>query len=456
MITAQDELAPANDNQVRNDERMESKTLDQDQERQQVSKAKPEPRPAEPRALPSRPGNSSRKFIILTVFLVAAAVGVYLWVHSLNRVSTDDAQVDGHIIPVSAKIYGKIGAVLIDDNQQVKQGQVLVRIDPADYQVKVDQERAALAVAQSQSQGANAGVPLTRETTTSDVSSADAQLSAAQADYDRARVDFERASTADIAVARSNVQSAQATADRAAADLTRMKTLVDKEEISRLEYDSYVSAASVASSELQAAKDKVVAANQDAETKRAAMLSAQAHIAQARAGIAQAQASQKQVTVRVADASSAVANIGSARANVEAAELNLSYTTIVAPMDGVVTHKSVEVGQIVQAGQGLLMLVPLQDVWVTANFKETQLADVRNGQRAEVKADLSGKTYPGHVDSLAAATGTRMSLLPPENATGNYVKVVQRIPVKIVLDPIPGGNQVLRPGMNIEATIFTK
>jgi membrane fusion protein (multidrug efflux system) len=158
----------------------------------------------------------------------------------------------------------------------------------------------------------------------------------------------------------------------------------------------------------------------------------------------------------VADASSAMASIAQAHANLEAAKLDLSYTTIVAPVDGVVTKKSVEVGQVLQQGQGMLMLVPLQDVWVTANFKETQLADVRNGQKAEVQVDLSGQTYPGHVDSLAAATGTRTSLLPPENATGNYVKVVQRIPVKIVLDPIPGGNQVLRPGMNIEATIFTK
>ena len=436
---------------------METNTVDQDQERQQeLSKAKPEARVTEARALPPRPRNSSRKFVILFALLLLAAVGVYLWVHSLNRVSTDDAQVDGHIIPVSSKIYGKIGEVLIDDNQQVKKGQVLVRIDPQDYQVKVDQERAALAVAQSQSQGASAGVPLSRETTASDVSSAEAQLSGAQADYEKARVDFERASTADIAVAQSNVETAQATADRAGADLNRMKTLVDKEEISRLEYDSYVTAARVASSELQTARNKLDATAKDAETKKAAMVAAQARIAQARAGIAQARAGQQQVNVRVADASSASANIGQARANVEAAELNLGYTTIVAPMDGVVTHKSVEVGQIVQQGQGLLTLVPLQDVWVTANFKETQLAEVRSGQKAEVKADLSGKTYPGHVDSLAAATGTRTSLLPPENATGNYVKVVQRIPVKIVLDPIPGGNQVLRPGMNIEATIFTK
>jgi len=432
---------------------MESTTVEQDKEQEL---AKPAARTAETRALPPRPKSSGRKLAVFGALIVLAAIGVYLWVHSLNRVSTDDAQVDGHIIPISPKIYGKVLDVLVDDNQQVKQGQVLVRIDPRDFQAKVDQAQAAVAVAESQSLGANAGVPLTRDTTGSSVTAAQAQLSASQADYDQAKVEYERAATADIAVARSNVESAQATADRAQADLDRMKTLVDKEEISRLEYDSYVSAARVAVSQLQAAKDKLASVIKDAETKKAALLSAQARIAQAQAGIGQAKASEKQVPVRVADASSAVASIAQAHANLEAAKLDLSYTTIVAPVDGVVTRKTVEVGQVVQQGQGLLMLVPLQDVWVTANFKETQLADVRNGQKAEVKADLSGKTYSGHVDSLAAATGTRMSLLPPENATGNYVKVVQRIPVKIVLDPIPGGNQVLRPGMNIEATIFTK
>jgi membrane fusion protein, multidrug efflux system len=439
---------------MREDEAMESQTLEQGKEREA---SKPEARGSEQvRTAPPRTRNSSRKFVLLAVFLGLAAAGAYLWIHSLNRVSTDDAQVDGHIIPVSCKIYGKISEVLIDDNQQVKKGQVLARIDPADYQAKLDQAVAAVAVAESQAQGANAGVPLTRDTTGSSVTAAEAQLAAAKADYDQAQVESERASTADIAVARANVETAQATADHAQADLTRMKTLVDKEEISRLEYDSYDSAARVALSQLQAARDKLASVTKDAETKKAALLSARARISQAQAGILQAKASQQQVPVRVADASSASANIGAARANVEAAKLDLGYTTIVAPMDGVVTHKSLEVGQIVQQGQGLLMLVPLQDVWVTANFKETQLADVRDGQKAEVKADLSGKTYPGHVDSLAAATGTRMSLLPPENATGNYVKVVQRIPVKIVLDPIPGGNQVLRPGMNVEATIFTK
>jgi len=427
-----------------------------DQEKELASPAAPAAAPrVEARTL-APPKRSSKKFVVLGAVLVLAAVGTYFWVSSLNRVSTDDAQVDGHIIPVSPKIYGKVLEVLVDDNQQVKKGQVLVRIDPQDFQAKVDQAQAAANVAESQAQGASAGVPLTRDTTGSSVTAAEAQLEAARADYAQAQVDYDRAATADVAMARSNVDSAQATAERAQADLNRMKTLVDREEISRLEYDSYVSAARVATSQLQASKDKLSSVTKDAETKKAAIASAQARITQAQAAILQAKATERQVPVRIADASSASASIGQAQANLEAAKLDLSYTNIVAPMDGMVTRKTVEVGQVVQQGQGLLMLVPLQDVWVTANFKETQLADVRIGQRAEVEADLSGKTYAGHVDSIAAATGTRMSLLPPENATGNYVKVVQRIPVKIVLDPIPGGNQVLRPGMNVEATIFTK
>jgi membrane fusion protein, multidrug efflux system len=403
-----------------------------------------------------RQKTGSRKFIILGALLLIAAAGIYLWIHSLGRESTDDAQVDGHIIPVSSKIYGKVSEVLVDDNQQVKKGEVMARIDPRDYQVKADQAQAALAVALSQAKGADVGVPLVRETTTSDTSIAEAQLGSAQADYDEAKTEYERASGADISFARANVDAAQATAERTQEDLKRMKGLVDKEEISKLEYDSYLAQARVADSQLAAAKEKLIGANQDAATKKAAMLAAEARVAQARAAISQARANEQQVNVRTADAASAAANVQQAKANLEAAELNLGYTVIVAPEDGVVTKKSVEVGQIVQQGQGLLMLIPLNDVWITANFKETQLADVRPGQRAEVKADLSGETYAGHVDSIAAATGTRMSLLPPENATGNYVKVVQRIPIKIVLDPIPGGNHVLRPGMNVEATVFTK
>ena len=405
---------------------------------------------------PPKSKSYGKTMLIFAVLAVLIAAGAWFWVHSLNRVSTDDAQVDGHIDPLSAKIYGNVVEVLVDDNQPVKKGQVLVRIDPRDYRVKVDQAKAALAVAQSQARSAGVNIPLTRDTTDSGLSSADAQLSGAQAQYEQAKLDYERASTNDIAWARSNVATAQATYDRAQADLERMKPLVEKAEISKLQYDSYVAANRVAASELQAAKDKLAGASQDADTKKAAMLSAQAHVAQGQAAVAEAKASRQQVNVRSADAASAQANVGKEQANVEAAELNLSYTDVVAPIDGVVTRKSVEVGQIVQPGQGLMMLVPLQDVWVTANFKETQLADVRAGQKAEIKADLTGKTYEGHVDSIAGVTGTRMSLLPPENATGNYVKVVQRIPVKILIDRKPGGTDVLRPGMNVDATILTK
>ncbi len=397
-----------------------------------------------------------RRLLILGVILALAAGALVLWLRSLGHVSTDDAQVDGHIIPVSAKISGNVAEVLVNDNQEVKQGQVLVRIDPRDYQAKVDQARAALAFAESQAKGATVNVPLTRETTLSGTSGAEAQLNGADAQYQQAKFDYTRASTTDIAWARSNVNTAQANYDRAQADLARMQPLVEKTEISRIQYDSYVAAARVAESELQAARDKLNGAMQDADTKKAAMLSAQAHVEQARAAVTEAKANQQQVNVRTADVASAEANIAQARANLETAELNLSYSTVEASMDGVVTKKIVEVGQNIQPGQGLMMIVPLQDVWVTANFKETELADVHAGQRAEVKADLGGEKFSGHVDSIAGATGTRMSLLPPENATGNYVKVVQRIPVKIVLDPIPGGNKTLRPGMNVEATIYTK
>lgn len=435
---------------------MERDTVDYDVDREletpERSEQRSEAKPPAPRRPRKRPG---RKWIIAGALAVLVGVALFYWIRSWNHVSTDDAQVDGHIVPVSAKISGNVTEVLVNDNQYVKQGQVLLRLDARDYQAKVDQAKAALAVAESQATGAKVGVPLTRESTQSGTSSAEAQLSAAQAEYERSKADYERASTAEVSATRADADAAQATYDRARADLGRMRPLAEKQEISQQQFDAYVAGARVAESDLRAAKDKVTAATQDAATKQAAMLAAQARIAQARAGVTQAQAAQKEVDVRQADVATAAANVQQARANLAAAELNLSYTTIVAPADGEVTKKSVEVGQVVQPGQGLLMLIPLNDVWVTANFKETQLRDVRPGQRADVKVDLSGQTYPGHVDSIASATGSKMSLLPPENATGNYVKVVQRIPVKIVLDPIPGGNTILRPGMNVEATIFT-
>jgi membrane fusion protein (multidrug efflux system) len=337
----------------------------------------------------------------------------------------------------------------------VKAGQVLVRIDPRDYQAKVDQARAALAVAERQAAGAQAGVPLADGVTASAVASAESQLAAAVADYARTRADYERASTSELAYAQADVDSKRATQDRAIADLARMQPLLAKDEISKLQYDSYVAAARVAESDVKAAQQNLLNAQKKAESSQASVLAAEAHASAARADVDQARANRGQVRISTAQAGSASAAIQQARANLEAAELQLSYTSIVAPIDGLATKKTIQLGQIVQPGQTLLTVVPLQGVWVTANFKETQLAKVRPGQRAEVTVDMYGRSFAGRVDSIAGASGAALSLLPPENATGNYVKVVQRIPVKILLEGAPAGF-VFRPGMNVDATIFTK
>jgi len=413
-----------------------------------------------PRQEPGKAGgartNPKVRRAMIAGAIIVAAIGLGLYFYYSGRVSTDDAEVDGHIVPMASKIYGTVAEVLAHDNQQVKAGQILVRIDPRDYQVKVNQARAALQAAESKARGANASVPLTSEVTLSGTSDAAAQLAVAQANDNRARAAYEQASTADLAYAEAQVQKTQASSDKAQADLERMKPLAAKAEISQQELDGYVATARESASELQAAQQRLASARQASEIAHDALLAADAQVRQAQAAVSQAQANRKQVDVQAAAAASATAAIAQARADLEAAELSLSYTAITAPLDGVVTRKSVEVGEIVQPGQDLFVIVPLSDVWVTANFKETQLADVRPGQKAEVHVDMYGRTFTGHVDSIAGATGSRLSLLPPENASGNFVKVVQRIPVKILLDPIPPEKAVLRPGMNVDATIITK
>ncbi len=403
----------------------------------------------------SRLKNPKFLALIFGGIIIFGAIAFFIWLHFHGRVSTDDAQVDGHIVPIASKIYGTVGEVLVSDNQFVKKGEVLVRIDPRDSQAKLDQAKAALALAQSQARAANAGVPLTRQTTLSGTSEAEAQVSAARADVAKAQTEYQRSSTADIAAAQANVESARAQFEQAQATLNRMRPLVQKEEISRQDFDAYVAAAKVAESQLNAAQQQLRAASQNADTKQASIQAAQARVQEAVAGVQSSRANQAQVKVRSAEAASAGAGIQQAQANLEAAELQLGYTVLVAPVDGMVTKKSVEIGQIVQQGQSLMTLVPLQDIWVTANFKETQLAQVRIGQKAEIKVDVNGQSYEGHVDSVAGATGARLSLLPPENATGNFVKVVQRVPVKIVFDHLPQG-AFLRPGMNVDATILTQ
>ena len=392
--------------------------------------------------------------IVGGIVLVAIVVGLFLYYH--NRESTDDAQVDGHITPISSKIYGRVAEVLVTDNQPVKAGQVLVKIDPRDYQAQVDQAKAELALAEADAQAAGVDIPRTRENVASGTSSADAQLLGAQADLARAQVTYEQAKTSDLAWAQANVDKGRANAELAQADLARYKPLLDKGEISKQQYDSAKANADATASSLKADMEKLDQAGRSVEIAKAQLAAAQARVSQAQAGVSAAHADVRQISMRTADAQSKAAKVQQQRAKLEAAQLNVSYTEIVAPVDGVATHKQVEVGQIVQQGQGLLVVVPLTNVWVTANFKETQLRKMKAGQKADVHVDTYGKTFTGHVDSIAGATGAVLSLLPPENATGNYVKVVQRIPVKIVLDPIPPDKAILRPGMNVDATVVTE
>jgi membrane fusion protein, multidrug efflux system len=416
----------------------------------------PVPEPPKPESAP-KPLASPRirgSLIIAGGTAVAVLLGLFLYFH--NRESTDDAQVDGHITPIASKVYGRVAEVLVDDNQVVKAGQILVKIDPADYQAAVDQAKAALALAEGEARSAGVDVPRTNETVNSGTSSAQAQLLGAQADLARAAASYEQAQTADLAVAQANVEKSRANSDLARADLERYKPLMEKGEISKQQFDAAKANADASSSALVADEQRLAQAKRNVDISRAQLEAAKARVAQAAAGVDSAQADRKRVAMRSADAEAKAAAVDRARAQLEAAQLNLSYANIVAPVDGVATHKSVEPGQIVQPGQGLLVVVPLAHVWVTANFKETQLRYMKPGQKAYVKVDTYGETFSGHLDSIAGATGAVLSLLPPENATGNYVKVVQRVPVKIVLDPIPPEVAVLRPGMNVEATVVTK
>lgn len=419
---------------------MSTETIDLD------AKSTPGPQDAKPAPEVGSTGgqlsNPKTKYAVLAVLALLAVGSIAAWLYYRNRETTDDAQVDGHLAPVASKIYGSVAEVLVNDNQAVKSGDVLVRIDPRDLEVRVSQERAALALARSRAQGAKVTVPMTESTTSSGIS-------AAEAEVDRARVGFNQATTADLAYAQANVEKDRANAERAHADLERVRSLAAKAEISALQFDSYQAAARVADSEMKAGEEKLAQAQKNADMTHAALTAAEARLAEARGNATQ-------VSVQSASAAAAQAAITQAEANLAAAELEASYTTIVAPVDGVVTRRSVERGQIVQPGQGLMVIVPLQYVYVTANFKETQLAHVRPGQRAEIKVDMYGKTFPAHVDSISGASGAMISLMPPENATGNFVKVVERIPVKIVFDRGALGGIVLRPGMNVEATIFTE
>jgi membrane fusion protein (multidrug efflux system) len=400
---------------------------------------------------------SSRRFraIVGAALLIVAGVGIWLFV-TRGRESTDDAQVDGHVTQMAARVGGTVLNVAIKDHQAVKAGDVLVAIDPRDYQIALDKARAELADAEASALAAQSNIPITSTTASSNVATAQGSVEQARGAVAATEKEVE-AARARLTAAQAREREAQANATRAARDVDRLKGLLAKDEVSQQQHDSAVAAADAS----RAAVDSVRAQVVEAE---AAIRVAESRLAQARAGEQQAasalrsaQTVPEQVTATRARAASAQARVEQAKATLAQAELNLQYTTVKAPTDGIVARKSVNPGQVIQAGQPLCAIVQIDDVWVTANFKETQLADMRPGQRAVVEVDAyGGRKFEGKVESIAAATGARFSLLPPENATGNFVKVVQRVPVKIVLDGEQNAEFLLRPGMSVTPTVYTR
>jgi membrane fusion protein (multidrug efflux system) len=383
----------------------------------------------------SRPRNL---IILIAVVLVVLVGGVFAWRYLGSYESTDDAQADVHLYSVSARIPGYVLNVNVDDNQWVQKGDVLVQIDPRDYQVAVAQAQANLASAEATAQSLNITVPITSVTTSS-------QLKSTASDIENANAGVVAAQR-QLTAAHAQLEQAQANDVRAQADLQRYKLLVDKREVADQVYDQALAVAKSSTATVAAASATESAAQQFVQQ-------AQSRTVQADANHQSAETGPQQVSSARARVRAAIADVQQKRAFLEQAELNLQYTKIVAPVTGEV-NKTVVVGLNVQPGQQLLTVVPLDEVWVTANFKEGQLRNMRVGQRAQIHVDSTGRTLKGHVDSIAGATGPLFSLLPPENATGNYVKIVQRVPVKIVIEPGENRDRQLRPGMNVVPDVY--
>lgn len=384
-----------------------------------------------------------RRGILFVVVLVLALVAIALWWRSTYTESTDDASVSGHLIQVSARIAGQVATVKVDENQLVKKGDLIAELDSRDYQVAVENAEAVLASAQANAEAAQANVPITTVNTDTTLTSAGASVSGAEASVAQAQRQLE--------AAQARVKQAQANNLKAQSDRARYKPLVDRDVISKQQYDSAVAAA-------DGAKAAVADAQANEEAASAGIQVARDRKAQSVAQLRNAGTGPQQVATQNARARQAVAQVQQAQAQLDQAQLNLSYTHILAPANGIITRKSVEINQNVAAGQNLLTLVSLDDLWVTANFKETQLRYMQAGQQVEIKADATGKTYHGKITQIGGATGSVLSLFPPENATGNYVKVVQRLPVRIdftnLKDEDP--NHALRPGLSVGPSVSVK
>jgi len=384
--------------------------------------------------------HSRKRLIIVTAVVVVLVGGVWLWHYFSGFESTDDAQVDVHLYPVSARIPGYVEAVHVGDNQYVQQGATLVEIDPKDYQVAVAKAQADLKTAVASARALNIDVPISSVDTAS-------QLKFTSSDIENAKAAI-AAGEKQVAAAQARILEAEADNVKTRDDVERYHLLLAKDEVPKQIYDHAVAASQTDTAAVTAAKADEAAAEQNVAEARSRLIEAVARNESAQAG-------PQRVASTRARALSAAADVAQKRAELDQAELNLGYTKILAPVSGEVTKKVV-VGFNVDPGEQLLTVVPLDQVWITANFKETQLKHMRVGQKVEIDCDSNGRSYHGHVDSIAGATGPIFSLLPPENATGNYVKIVQRVPVKIVVDPGENRDHQLRPGMNVEAKVYLR
>jgi membrane fusion protein (multidrug efflux system) len=386
---------------------------------------------------------SRRRGILVAVVLVIALIAAGIWWRSTFSEDTDDAQVNGHLIQVSSRIAGQVMKVDVTENQYVKAGDAIAELDPKDFEVAVENAEAVLASAKANASAAGVSVPILTVNTGSNLSSANAGVSSSQAGVAQAEKQLE--------AVKARVAQAQANNTKAQSDLERYRTLVEKDVISKQQWDAAVAAADAAKAGLADATATQLAAEQGVRLARDKLSDSQALLKYAQTG-------PQQVAAQNAKFKQAEAQVEQAQAQLDMAKLNLSYTKIVAPVSGIITRKSVEVNQNVSAGQNLLTLVQLEDIWVTANFKETQLRNMKAGQEVDIHVDSTGRNYQGKVTQIGGATGSVLSLFPPENATGNYVKVVQRVPVRIDFTDLAkeDANHELRPGLSVEPKVRVK
>jgi membrane fusion protein (multidrug efflux system) len=389
------------------------------------------------------------KWIVALAVLAAIGWGGYtIWLRLSLVESTDDAQIDGTIVPVSARIAGYVVGVEARDQSQVKAGDVLVELDKKDLQVALSKAQADLADAEATLESARSDVPAATVSSASTLSGARSTRDDAVVSVSYAQQQLGAAQSR-LAVAQANVRVAQANRNKSAQDVERYRGLVAKDEISRQTFDQAVSAEQAAAATVEAQQAAVAEAQQNISAAEKSVEQARARVSETDAQVEAAAAGPSQVKGTEARAQGAQARVAQKRAEVEQAKLNLTYTTITAPVNGIVGRKAVDPGQNIAPGQQLMSIVALDDIWVSANFKETQLKDMHIGQKVTFEADANGRTYTARVERIAGASGAKFSLLPPENATGNYVRVVQRIPVRIAIDPGQNDDHTLRPGMSV-------